>query len=128
VLIYTRGVLNFSLLTCRAAIFESNVWRGMPSFVAAPECPETRPGFRPARLRDTFQHTVTYQFHFPAIPIFRKTPALCSHTASGFQSRLCVSCDRARGLVVSTELTRFRRTSFNRVNECDGDLRQLSEF
>jgi hypothetical protein len=77
-LIYTRAVLDFSLLICRAAIFESSVWRGAPSFVAAPECPETRPWISASAASRYVQHPLTYQFYFPAIPIFRKTPALCS--------------------------------------------------
>src|ERR1700723_2369705 len=31
------------LLICRLAIFESSVWRGIPSFAAAPDGPEMRP-------------------------------------------------------------------------------------
>jgi hypothetical protein len=31
-LIYPRDVLNFSLLICRVAMFESSVWRGMLAF------------------------------------------------------------------------------------------------
>src|ERR1700723_1828385 len=31
------------LLICRLVIFESSVWRGIPSFAAAPDGPEMRP-------------------------------------------------------------------------------------